>query len=84
MTWLFITLPIMLVAIGIATVPVLYYSIREHQRIHGRHVARPRTKATKPIPSDYRTRSVSHQDIRARYEEREMADRPPTPERTPA
>jgi hypothetical protein len=63
MTWVYLTIPLMLVAIGIATVPVLYCSIREHQRIHGQTVARSNTK---PVRSDYWTRSVSHHDIRAR------------------
>jgi hypothetical protein len=63
MTWIYLTIPLMLVAIGIATVPVLYCSIREHQRIHGQAVARSNTK---PVRSDYWTRSVSRHDIRAR------------------
>jgi hypothetical protein len=63
MTWIYLTIPLMLVAIGIATVPVLYYSVREHRRIHGPTVDRPNTKPTR---SDYWTRTVSYHDIRAR------------------
>jgi len=63
MTWIYLTIPLMLVAIGIATVPVLYYSIREHRRFHGQPAARPNHKPTR---SDYWTRTVSHHDIRAR------------------
>ncbi|HWE70647.1 MAG TPA: hypothetical protein VG205_09805 [Acidimicrobiales bacterium] len=56
----------MLLAIGIATLPVLYYSIREHRLIHGQPPT-ARSNA-KPTRSDYWTRSVSHHDIRARHE----------------
>ena len=34
MTWFIITFPVMVVAVAIATVPVLYHSIREHRRLH--------------------------------------------------
>jgi hypothetical protein len=34
MTWFLITLPLMIVAVAIATVPVLYHSIREHRQLH--------------------------------------------------
>jgi hypothetical protein len=66
MTWFYVTLPLMLLAIGIATLPVLYYSIREHRLIHGQSPT-ARSNA-KPTRSDYWTRSVSHHDIRARHQ----------------
>ncbi|HUY66622.1 MAG TPA: hypothetical protein VMV06_07375 [Acidimicrobiales bacterium] len=31
MTWFFITIPLMIVAVAIATIPVLYHSVREHR-----------------------------------------------------
>ncbi|HEX3840228.1 MAG TPA: hypothetical protein VHU85_05500 [Acidimicrobiales bacterium] len=63
MTWIYLTIPLMLLAIGIATVPVLYFSIREHRRLHGPAAPRP---TSKPMRSDYWTRPVSHHDIRTR------------------
>lgn len=36
MTWFFIMVPLMVVAVAIAIVPVLYHSVREHNLInHG-------------------------------------------------
>jgi hypothetical protein len=35
MIWFFVTLPLMVVAVGIATVPVVYHSVREHRMLHG-------------------------------------------------
>lgn len=72
MTWLYLTIPLMLLAIGIATVPVLYYTIREHRLIHG-HPDAAHSNA-KPVRSDYWTRSVSHHEIRARHEARTRRD----------
>ena len=72
MTWNYVTLPLMLLTIGIATVPVLYCTIREHRLIHGQS-STARSNA-KPIRSDYWTRSVSHHDIRARHEVRAGQD----------
>jgi hypothetical protein len=69
MTWILITLPLMVVAVAIATVPVLYWSVREHRHLHGQPAIGHRAT---PAPSAYWTRSVSHQDIRARRGE----DRP--------
>ncbi len=53
MTWFFIMVPLMLVAVAIATVPVLYHSVREHNLINHGAAAKP-----KPIRSDYTTRQV--------------------------
>ena len=53
MTWLFIMVPLMVVAVAIATVPVLYHSVREHNLINYGSATKP-----KPIRPEYTTRSV--------------------------
>jgi hypothetical protein len=53
MTWFFIMVPLMLVAVAIATVPVLYHSVREHNLINHGSATKP-----KPIRPEYTTRSV--------------------------
>jgi hypothetical protein len=54
MTWFFIMVPLMLVAAAIATVPVLYHSVREHNLINHGAATRPR-----PTTSAYSTRQVA-------------------------
>jgi hypothetical protein len=44
MTWFYITAPLMLLGVAIATIPVLLLSVREHRRIHG-HVPVNRLEA---------------------------------------
>ena len=53
MIWFFVTIPIMIVAAAIATVPILYHSVREHRLLNGESVP-----ARRPVPRspEYRTR----------------------------
>ena len=53
MTWFFVTIPLMIVAVAIATVPVLYHSVREHRLLRGGTVRRV---GTVPGSAAYRTR----------------------------
>ncbi len=55
MTLIFIMVPLMIAAIAIATVPVLYHSVREHRLIHTGSAARVRPVAT----SEYSVRTVA-------------------------
>lgn len=57
MTWFFIMVPLMLLAVAIATVPVLYHSVREHNLIHHGTPTRP-----KPPRPGYSTRQVEVSD----------------------
>jgi hypothetical protein len=62
MTLLIIMVPLMIAAIAIATVPVLYHSVREHRLIHTGSATR-----LKPVAaSEYSVRTVSkdHSDHR--------------------
>ena len=62
MTLLIIMVPLMLAAIAIATVPVLYHSVREHRLIHTGSATR-----LKPVAaSAYSVRTVpkDHSDHR--------------------
>jgi hypothetical protein len=53
MTWIFVTIPLMIVAVAIATVPVLYHSVREHRLLDGDAVP---TRRPVPRSSEYWTR----------------------------
>jgi hypothetical protein len=44
MTWFFIMMPLMVLAVAIATVPVLYHSVREHNLIHYGAPTKPRQR----------------------------------------
>jgi hypothetical protein len=55
MTLFIIMVPLMLAATAIATVPILYHSVREHRLIHTGSATRPRPVAA----SGYSIRTVS-------------------------
>jgi len=65
MIWFFVTIPIMIVAVAIATVPILYHSVREHRLLNGETVP-----VSGPVPrsSEYRTRPARAQVVEAGQE----------------
>jgi hypothetical protein len=54
MTWFFVTLPLMIVAVGIAVVPVVYHSLREHRALQEGALPHPTTGDARS--SEYWTR----------------------------
>ncbi len=63
MTLFIIMVPLMIAAIAIATVPVLYHSVREHRLIHTGSATR-----LKPVAaSQYSVRTVSKDDTDNRH-----------------
>ena len=64
MIWFFVTIPIMIVAVAIATVPILYHSVREHRLLNGETVP-----VSGPVrSSEYRTRPARAQVVEAGQE----------------
>ena len=65
MIWFFVTIPIMIVAVAIATVPILYQSVREHRVLNGETVP-----VRRPVPRspEYRTRPARTQVVEAARE----------------
>jgi hypothetical protein len=54
MTLFFIMVPLMVAAVAIATIPILYHSIREHRLVHSGSADKPRV----PLASGYSVRKV--------------------------
>ncbi len=55
MTLFLIMVPLMVAAVAIATVPVLYHSVREHRLIHSGSAEKPRA----PMATGYSVRKVT-------------------------
>jgi hypothetical protein len=67
MTLFIIMVPLMVAAVVIATVPVLYHSVREHRLIHSGSAEKPKA----PADTGYSIRKVSPEERRARSAERQ-------------
>jgi hypothetical protein len=67
MTLLIIMVPLMVVAIAVATVPVLYHSVRENRLIHSGSAAKLKPQAD----TGYSIRKISPAERRVRQAERE-------------
>ncbi len=67
MTFFIIMVPLMVAAVLIATVPVLYHSVREHREIHSGSADKPRAQAD----TGYSVRKVSPVERAMRQAERE-------------
>ncbi len=68
MTLVFVMVPLMVAAVAIATVPILYHSVREHRLIHGGSARKVRAPAAagysiRRVPPP--ERSVDHQEVAA-------------------
>jgi len=55
MTLFLIMVPLMVAAVAIATVPILYHSVREHRLIHSGSAEKPRV----PVATGYSVRKVT-------------------------
>jgi len=67
MTLFIIMVPLMVAAVIIATVPVLYHSVREHRLIHSGSAEKPKSS----VDTGYSIRKVSPEDRSARSAERQ-------------